>query len=96
MDNGPEKAWWQPALAVFGEITGWLVAPILGSLWLGKYLDQQFDSDPWFYLGLTAVAFIITIIGLVRIGSKYIKQMESEKREKNKKIEHEPNNTRNS
>lgn len=95
MDKSPEKAWWQPSLAVFGEITGWLVIPIITSLYIGKYLDQRFDSEPWLYLGLTAIAVTITAVGLVRIGSRYIKQMEDENKEKKKNLENERNNKHN-
>ncbi|MBI5037830.1 MAG: AtpZ/AtpI family protein [Candidatus Kerfeldbacteria bacterium] len=79
MEKPIEKAWWQPALAVFGEVTGWIVAPILLALFGGRWLDERFQTDPWFYLGLTALAVTITVVGLVKIGGKYIRQVENMK-----------------
>ncbi|MFZ6036299.1 MAG: AtpZ/AtpI family protein [Patescibacteria group bacterium] len=93
----PDKAWWQPALAVFAEVTGWIVVPIVAALFLGKWLDEKYDSAPWFYLGLTALAFMFTMAGLVRIGTKYIKQVEGTKKDViKKKITHDRNRDDNS
>ncbi len=78
-EESSSVAWWQPALVVFGEITGWIVAPIVIALFLGQWLDRRYDTAPWFYLGCTAAAFIITMIGLVRVGTKYIKRIERNK-----------------
>ncbi len=78
-----EKAWWQPALAVFGEITGWIVAPVVISLYGGRWLDQRFDTAPWFFLGLTALAVIITMVGVVRVGSRYMKEVEKDSQPQN-------------
>lgn len=89
-----EKPWWQPALTVFGEVTGWIAAPILIALFLGRYLDEKIGSDPWFFLGLTAVAFIISTIGITTVAGKYIKQIEKES--KNSKNTHERDNGKHS
>lgn len=92
-----DNAWWQPALAVFAEVTGWIVVPIVAALFLGKWLDEKYDSAPWFYLGLTALAFVFTMAGLVRIGTKYIKQVEGTTKDViKKKITHDRNRDDNS
>ena len=78
-----QKPWWQPAITVFAEITGWIATPIIAALYLGRYLDEKFDSYPWFFLGLTAIAFIITLIGIVRVAHRYIRQIEKEARQNN-------------
>jgi len=76
-----DKNWWREPLLFSGKISGWIVAPIIGALFLGKYLDKKYDSDPIFFLGLTILAFIISCAGLVRITLKYIKDLE--KKQKN-------------
>jgi len=78
MANEIKKLWWQPAVTLFAEVTGWIVAPIVAALYLGRYLDDKYDSYPWFFLGLTAIAFIITLVGIVRVAHRYIKQIEQE------------------
>lgn len=82
MEKKPQKAWWQPGLEIFAQITGWLVAPIVIALFAGKALDKKYHSEPWFFLGLTFVAFFISISGLVFITVKYIKQVDKETKEK--------------
>jgi hypothetical protein len=88
----PEKAWWEPAMAVFAEVTGWIVVPIVGALFLGRYLDEKHNSAPWYYFSLTGAAFIISCIGIVIVAGKYIRQIDRENKEKKEK---EENNERN-
>lgn len=85
MESLSKKAWWQPAMTIFGQITGWIATPILIALFLGRYLDEQKDSDPWFFLGLTGIAFIISCIGITKVASKYIKQIEQEDKQSRQK-----------
>jgi len=87
-DEKSDKAWWQPAMTVFAEVTGWIVVPIVAALFLGRYLDEKNDSSPWYYLGLTSVAFVISCIGIVIVASKYIRQIERENKEKKEKEHH--------
>ena len=83
-----EKAWWEPAMTVFAEVTGWIVVPIVAALFLGRYLDEKYDSAPWYYLTLTGVAFIISCIGIVIVAGKYIRQIERENQAKKEKEQH--------
>ncbi|MFA5052261.1 MAG: AtpZ/AtpI family protein [Patescibacteria group bacterium] len=93
MADKPVQAWWQPAVTVFSEVTGWIVAPIVASLFIGRALDRKFGTDPWWFLGLTAAAFVITTIGIVRVASRYLHQIEQEsKKKRESKITHERNN----
>jgi F0F1-type ATP synthase assembly protein I len=90
-----EKAWWQPAMSVFAEVTGWIVAPIVGALFLGRYLDEKHDSAPWYYFSLTGVAFIISCIGIVIVASKYIRQIDRENQAKKANEQHNERNGNN-
>lgn len=76
--------WWKPAVAVFGEVTGWIVAPVVGALYLGRYLDEKQGTGNLYFLSLTALAFIISCIGIGIVGVKYIRQMEEDSKEKKK------------
>lgn len=82
MEKKFQKPWWQPALIIFAEVTGWIAVPIIIALYLGRYLDEKNNSEPWFFLGLTGVAFIISCTGMVMVASKYIKKIEKESKEK--------------
>jgi F0F1-type ATP synthase assembly protein I len=91
----PEKAWWEPAMSVFAEVTGWIVAPIVAALFLGRYLDEKHNSAPWYYLTLTGIAFIISCIGIVIVAGKYIRQIDKENKEQGTKNQEELKNKNN-
>lgn len=95
MDQAPKKSWWQPAIVVFAEVTGWIAAPIIIALFLGRYLDEKFHRQPWFFLGCTALAIIISSIGIVLVAGKYLRQIEQESHRNDKPSNHERSSTNN-
>jgi len=70
------------SLEIFGEVSAWVAGPIIIALIAGKALDRHFETKPWIFLGLTALAFFVSIIGIWRILVKYIKTIEKEIKEK--------------
>ncbi|MDD5043355.1 MAG: AtpZ/AtpI family protein [Patescibacteria group bacterium] len=79
-----ETAWWQPHLVLFFELSGWIVVPIIAAVYLGRWLDVRYNSEPWLFLVSVGVAFVISMFGIV---SKTIKSM-NKITEENKKDEH--------
>jgi F0F1-type ATP synthase assembly protein I len=86
MDN---NNWWKSGVEIFTAVSGWIAGPIIGALILGKYLDTRFDTKPWIFLGLTGLAFFISIFGIVKVVSKYMSRLEVEdpRQESGKKVE---------
>jgi len=82
LEKSPPKNLWQPALAVFAEVSGWIVAPIIIALYVGKYLDEQQGTGNLYFLSLTGLAFIISCVGISFIGARYIKQVEESNKSK--------------
>lgn len=78
MEKEPAKPWWHAGLTVFAEVTGWIATPIIGALYLGRYLDTVFDSDPWYFLSLTGLAFVVSTVGITTTAGKYISKIEQE------------------
>ena len=62
--NGP--AWWQPAVIMFTKLSAWIAAPVVIALFLGKWLDKKYNSEPWLLLICVGAAFVISVIGLVK------------------------------
>lgn len=62
--------WWQPGLALFARLSGWIAGPVIIAVAVGKYLDRIFHSTPWLFLLSVAFAFVISIVMIVRIGLK--------------------------
>jgi len=79
-----ENPWWQPGMLLFGRLSGWIAGPIIIALFVGKWLDKKYNSEPWIFLLSIAIAFIISSVGIVR-ESKIVmnKIIEDEKRKKN-------------
>jgi len=72
------EVWYMPAIRMFANISGWIAGPIILALIVGKWLDKKYDSEPWFFIGLTGVAFFISIFGILKILMKYLKDIERE------------------
>ena len=73
-----KNAWWKPAIEIFGQVSLWIVLPIILALVVGKNLDAHYNTRPWIFLGLSGVGFLITLFGLVRTIRIYIKKIEKD------------------
>ena len=80
MENPRKNPNYQQAIAVFARLGGWIGGPVIIALLAGKYLDERYQTKPWFFLGLTGVAFTISMVGLVREAAIYIKQISKDER----------------
>jgi F0F1-type ATP synthase assembly protein I len=78
-------SWWGPGMAVFTEVTGWIVGPIIVALYLGRFFDNKYETEPWFFLGFTALAFFISTYGIIKIATRFIKAAEQEKKKQTNK-----------
>jgi len=74
--NQADKEWLRKALTIFAETTGWIAFPVVGALFLGRWLDEKQGTEPLYFLSITALAFIISSIGIGMTGVKYLKQIE--------------------
>ena len=70
-----DKAWMKIGLMAFAEMSGWIAFPVIGALFVGRWLDQKQDTGSLYFLSLTALAFIISCIGIGLAGAKYLKQI---------------------
>jgi F0F1-type ATP synthase assembly protein I len=68
---------WREPLIVFGKISGWVATPVIGSLFIGKFLDQKFGTTPIIFLSLTGLAFLISCFGIYKESVKYLKDIEN-------------------
>ena len=76
MENQPKTPWWEPALKLFFELSGWILAPILVAFFLGRFLDDRFGTAPWIFLATLALAFLISNIAIVKKSSATMKALE--------------------
>jgi F0F1-type ATP synthase assembly protein I len=85
-DQIPSEPWWQPAIKLFVQVSGWIVGPVLIAVFFGRWLDEHFHTEPWLLLGCVAVAFAITNIGMIKQVKKYSADMEKLDKIKNDKL----------
>ena len=71
--NSKDKEYNKLALIIFTEMTTWIVLPIIGALFLGRWLDQRQETGNLYFFGLTALAFVISCVGVSLVGAKYLK-----------------------
>ena len=80
--------WWQPSLVLFGKLSGWIAGPVILAVFLGKWLDRKFDTEPWLFLLSVGAAFMLSSFGIVRDAMREmekIKKSAIKKREEDKK-----------
>lgn len=63
---------------MFAQTTGWIAFPVVGALFLGRWLDRKYGTEPWLFLAVTVLAFIISSIGIGSIGLRYMKEIDAE------------------
>jgi F0F1-type ATP synthase assembly protein I len=76
-DNNPNtEPWWRPAAALFSKVSTWVVVPIILALVVGKYLDQRFGTDPWLFLALAGLGFLVSSFGIWKEVQGYLKDID--------------------
>lgn len=77
LEKGKE-VWWKPAVQIFGQVSSWVIVPVVGALILGKYLDLRYGTKPWLFLILTGLAFLVSTFGIVRTLDTYLQKIKKE------------------
>jgi F0F1-type ATP synthase assembly protein I len=77
MDANSKQAYWRDALLAFSRMSGWVVGPVIVALFFGKWLDKKFDTAPYLFIGVTGLAFIVSMYGLFREGVNYKRDTEA-------------------
>jgi ATP synthase protein I len=81
--------WWQPGLILFSRLSSWIVAPILIGIFIGKWLDRKYNTEPWLFLISVGIAFFISMFGVVKDALREMKRIDKEAEEKKEKKENE-------
>jgi F0F1-type ATP synthase assembly protein I len=88
-DTSKQQApWWQPGLILFFKLSSWIAGPIIIAVFLGKYLDRRYGTEPWLFLATVGVSFIISTVAITIQSIREMKRIEEEelkKKEGNKK-----------
>ena len=85
--NRPQIPWWQPGMILFARLSGWIGVPVIIGVFVGKWLDKKYHSEPWLFLLSVGVAFIFSTYGIVRDSLREMRRIEREESQKSKKLE---------
>ena len=83
-ESGDKMPWWQPGLILFARLSGWIGGPILIAIFIGKWLDKKYHSEPWLFLLSVGIAFIFSTYGIISDSLREMKRIEKEELEKKK------------
>lgn len=78
--------WWQPGMQLFLRLSGWIGGPIILAVIVGKYLDNRYHTAPWLFLATVGIAFVISMIALIRIGFREFKKIEEESKKEKQQL----------
>lgn len=79
-EQKPNRPWWQPGLQLFLRLSSWIAGPVLIAVFVGKFLDQKYRTEPWLFLGSVGVAFVISTVAIVVVGMREMGKIEKESR----------------
>lgn len=65
-------------LRLLSNITAWIVGPVIIGIFVGRWLDQKFNTEPWLFLISVGVCFLVSMFGLVNNALKEFKIIEDE------------------
>jgi|GEM_PF-318478 len=66
------------ALRVMSNLTAWIAGPIIIGVFLGKWLDNRYHTEPWLFLASIGFCFLISMYGLITNALKEFKKIEIE------------------
>lgn len=75
---------WSLALLLMARLSGWIAFPVIIGIFLGKWLDQRFGTEPWLFLFTVGGCFLISMYGLITSALKEFKRIEREEADKKK------------
>lgn len=72
-------------MILFSRLSVWIGGPILVAIFVGKYLDKKYNTQPWLFLLSVGIAFAISTFGIIRDSMRELKKIDEEEQMKNKK-----------
>jgi F0F1-type ATP synthase assembly protein I len=70
------KPYFRDALVAFGRMSGWVAGPVILALFIGKWVDKKYETEPYAFIAIIALGFFISVFGILRESKRYIKNIE--------------------
>lgn len=65
-------------LRLFFQLWGWLIGPLIIFLFLGRWLDEKYGTNPWLFFLCVGLAFGATIFGILMETLRFLKSIRQE------------------
>lgn len=75
--SSEKNNWWRPGVELFLKLSGWVAVPVIAAIFLGKWLDKKYNTDPWLFLFSVFIAFIISNIGITYNATRAINDLDN-------------------
>ena len=62
-------------MVLFGRLSGWIGGPIIIALFVGKWLDRKYSTEPKLFLLCVGIAFIVSTFGIVKDAMEAMKKI---------------------
>lgn len=76
MNNKNKNNWWAPGLIIFTKISSFIAIPIIIALFVGKYFDKKYNTEPYIYIICILLAFLSSIFLIWKNSKDYAKILE--------------------
>src|SRR3989339_813430 len=73
--NSEDKDLWRLGLTAFAQMSGAIAFPVLIALFVGRFLDQKYQSGRFYFFLLVAIAFLVSCVSIGVLGVKYLNQI---------------------
>jgi len=70
--------WWRDGVVIFSKVSGYIIVPIILASYIGKSLDQKYNTEPKIFLVSVGIAFVSTILLIWREMRVYKKKIDKE------------------
>ena len=77
-ESKPNEPWWKPSFILFMKLIGWIGVPVIAALCVGRWLDDKYGTEPWLFLFLVVISFVIASVGVMKESSDAMKSISEE------------------
>ncbi|HLP86253.1 MAG TPA: AtpZ/AtpI family protein [Candidatus Paceibacterota bacterium] len=73
-----KKPWWRDGVIIFTKVSAYIAVPVILASFIGKYLDNKYNTGSLIFYVSIAIAFLCTIYMIWKEMKAYKKKVEKE------------------
>ena len=73
-----EENWWQAPLVLFSKLSVYVAGQVVVATFIGKWLDEKYQTEPWLLLACVGLAFVISMAVLVKTAEEEFKKINNQ------------------